>query len=178
MSNKNNQKQWLNIVIITISTLILALTLLGRFIEKGVDKAENKLAAQSSEQSAQQAITEEASNHLVKIDFGRYQWSLIEKEWRAAPAGESVIDMNSVIERWQLVLDEPLAEGVEDVVIEPSKGQMVLLYLSNSEMPLVVKIETGSKAGQAGLLLSFVAHEQFVWLPETQWRQLVPINEG
>lgn len=178
MSGKNNQKQWLNIVIITISTLILALTLLGRFIEKGVDKAENRLASESSKQTDQQSKAEAISNHLVKIDFGGYQWLLSDGEWRSIPDDENSIDMSSVIKRWQLVLDEPLAEAFEDVIIEPSKGKMVLLYLSNSEIPLVVKVETGSKAEQKGLLLSFVAHEQFVWLPDVQWQQLLPMSES
>ena len=81
MSKGITQRQWLNIVIIILSGLILVFMLLGRFMDQAVDesnaRASTRVAAQK--QIAQQLL------QLRMIDFGFQRIILIQSEWHVEP---------------------------------------------------------------------------------------------
>jgi hypothetical protein len=175
MGKVNIHKQWLNIVIITISALILALTLLGRFIGQGVDKAERSEERRVSNLQANEHRDSETNNALKMIDFGHYQLFQDNQKWLSTPddfVSSKVIA--ETLESWRLVLEQSLQDESDLVIANKMTGKMVLIYFSNTEQPIVIKIESALKNGQTGVLLSFVALDQYVWLPQFSLQQLIP----
>jgi len=63
-----NQRQWLNVIIIVISALILLFMLIGRFMSKAVDEAEQK----ASEQQNIEAVEEQQKKGQKDNKDNRY----------------------------------------------------------------------------------------------------------
>lgn len=150
MSKGITQKNWLNIVIIVISGLVLTFTLLGKFMDREVNR---QIIESKERQSFQIAV----------IDFGAFKLINQDPVWSVVPSTnieQSKIDF--LVQSWKTVL---AANMVEVELIETqnlSSLGTVLIYFSQKQAPLVIKVEQLNSA----LLLSFVSSgKQFIVEP-------------
>jgi hypothetical protein len=130
MSKGINQKSWLNIVIISISALILAFTLLGRFFDSGTSS------------TLQPELTTHVSMlQLSALDFGNIQIKKRISIWQVIP--QDAIDLQqakSIFGQWQTLLTSDLPNDIATEPNEIESASTVLLYLEGQANPIVCKV--------------------------------------
>ncbi len=171
MSKGITQSQWLNIVIIVISGLILAFMLIGRFMNQAVDESH-------IEQSTQQSL------RLTRIDFGGQQIILqpLEKssqpalKWSVKPVSSlSAKKVEELVSAWQQVLAMPVEPSYQHQQANYSPIATVLLYFAKRAQPLIAKVEVVNHQNhQQPIVISFVSTGQQLVIKDLIVRQLIP----
>ncbi len=129
MAKPNQHKTWLNIVIITVSGLILAFTLLGKFFDSGT--------------SAQATIDQSATYQyeLVGIDFGQLQLKKDSDSWRSEPKGSlNQTQLELISSQWELLLSKDIQKTSLDRELSIQSASTVLLYLKDETRPIICKV--------------------------------------
>ncbi len=178
MAKGITERQWLNLVIIIISALILAFMLLGRFLNVAVD--------QSSEREQQRLeypplIIEEKPHKLklTMIDFGLYEAFLnSEDQWveenKVNHSAGNNGELSEIAKRWEMLLSEPFVENVWDQKIIPKVRATVLLYFKDTSQPLIIKVEAlNSKEELGNLRITFIATGKKMLLHDLAFSQLI-----
>jgi len=173
--SSSKEKQWLNIIIIVISAMILIFTLLGKFMEKGVNDRPNDLLILPSAKITPSALP---APTLTSVDFGAIKIVASEKGWRQiasstdlekeSPAEAGIQDSNysKIAEQWQVILTRP-----NDQLVSLENYDVVTTYfaqisLLKQDRPIVVKLELVTSGNQRYTLLTFVSAN--VQLVETE----------
>jgi len=162
-----NQQQWLNLIIITISGLILAFVLLGRFLDPDKNKIEEVSAPME----------------LRLIDFGAQRLvynpqgmtSEQPDSWTVYP--ESSLSKNEIkllVKNWQELLLMTFEQSEQD----PDKnlsGTTVLLFFEGSELPLVARVSIkNAQAESEEVVVNFIAEEKNVVIKDISNYRLLP----
>ena len=143
MTKPNQHKNWLNVVIITISGLILAFTLLGKFFDSG-------LPTESMTDSPQVHQFE-----LIKIDFGQLQLHKSSDSWISQPIGsleQTQIDL--IASQWDLLLTKEIQKNSVSGEFSVQSASTVLLYLRGESRPIICKVVIASKLAFVEFLAS------------------------
>ena len=153
------QNSWLNIVIITISGLVLAFTLLGRFMDSAT-----QLPASPPESNQQLKV------NIIGIDFGSQKIRYQAMQWQVEPIKTVISNelIQKVVDNWQEILNSPQSEiKLSDIQgFEPVAT--VLIFLEGSQSPLVAKVEMRAQQ----LLISFILTGQKVFVEDSNKTQL------
>lgn len=129
MAKPNPQKNWLNLVIIIVSGLILAFTLLGKFFESGVP-AEPAVDSRQTQQF-----------ELVGIDFGELQLKKNSDRWTLLPKGSlDQKQLELITSQWDLLLNKDVQEPRTDGAVSIQSASTVLLYLKGETRPIICKV--------------------------------------
>jgi len=162
-----NQQQWLNVIIIIISALILAFVLLGRFLDPDRNKIEDV----------------SAPLELRLIDFGAQRLSYKPQNmegaqldgWSVYPESSlSADEIKLLVNSWQELLSMPLQQS-EIKQNKTISGATVLLFFSGSELPLLVRVSrknTQSKSEE--IIIDFIAEERTVVVKNLSKYQFLP----
>ncbi len=167
MAKGVTQSQWLNIIIIIISALVLAFMLMGKWMDG----------------STKQPNLEKQEIALNKIDFGRFQLLLKNKQnintqleskktnnetlWVVQPSSAlSNSDIKEIVLIWQQILSRPLQSTINIQQNNPLYLATVLLSFSNSKTPLVAQLIqikfSGNSTKKITTIAKFVSTDQFV----------------
>ncbi len=159
MAKSKTTQNWLNLVIIAISALILAFTLLGRFFESGEQPSDS-----TTEYSAQHY-------ELVGIDFGQLQLEKKQTTWRAKPDGViSAQQLQQLIQHWQQLLtltpdrQEPPADA------EILSANTVLLYFDGQTTPVICKVVMTTESA----FVEFLGSNQTLLIETSRAKILLP----
>lgn len=118
-----NQRNWLNIIIFTISALFLIFILLGKVLNQSTQTI---TTIQESQVQAE----------LMQIDFGYMQITLHDSEWSSSVEGISKKQIDDVVSHWKALLKRPTkTRGSTPLVAET-----ILLFFSNQAQPVIVKV--------------------------------------
>ena len=171
MSKGLTQRQWLNMVIIIISALILAFMLIGQVMNKSVDKV-----AGNVEQTPFRQIMS-----LREIDFGSQKLVLQTKSatsWTVIPNNSLTSEeIFKLVKNWQNVLVEPITPSLKNIKNIASPVTTVLLFFSESTQPLIVKIGGINRPeGQKLVSLLFIGSEQQEIIKPLSLEQFLPKN--
>ena len=121
----SSQKYWLNIMIVSVSAMLLLSVLVGRMMDDTKTHNLNKVLPQS-----------QPNMKISKIDFGELQLISQQKQWVSSNKQYPQAQVLSLIENWQELLlshGQPVSEQI-------SIGKTVLIYLFEKKQPLVAKI--------------------------------------
>ncbi|MBV1910976.1 MAG: hypothetical protein KUG78_16875 [Kangiellaceae bacterium] len=160
MSKGINQKSWLNIVIIVVSGLILAFTLLGRFMDRSTLPTDRPTQ-----------VGQEKGYQIARLDFGAFR--LIKKNsiWRFIPADNLNQQLaEETVIAWQELLDS----SAEDISKQSGHSweplATVLIYLTEIDTPLIVKIDRT----QEYTMLTFLSSGREIILDSVEVERLLP----
>jgi hypothetical protein len=178
MAKGITNKQWLNLVIIIISALVLAFMLLGRFFNIAVEQSHKREKSRLGQPSL---IIKEKPNilKLVMIDFGLNKVVLNAEElWVDENQANTTIsesdELNEITERWEHLLSAPFIENTWDKQVEPKVRATVLLYFKNKQQPLILKVEgVNSKEKIGDVRVTFIASGKQIILHDLTFSQLV-----
>ncbi len=132
------EKQWLNIIIVVISAMILAFSLLGKFMNGGLDSHSSEAAA---------------TPILNAIDFGPIKITHSANDgWQPDPyislgkntpqaSNSHITDYSKIAEQWQAILTQRRYQSVPLAERHVNKTYFVQLYFVEQTQPLIVKIE-------------------------------------
>jgi|GEM_PF-5973432 len=148
------QSQWLNIIIITVSAMLLASVLIDRMLNKASD---NTAVEQSR---AQQNVI------INKIDFGEFQFSLVDGVWQSSAEKIAQPQLLLIVAHWQSLLQQ----SGEPLKHSELNGHTLLIYLSNKETPIIVKLAQL----QGEILISFVTAKREFLLPASDYKFYYP----
>ncbi|TQV88960.1 hypothetical protein [Aliikangiella coralliicola] len=154
MSNKRSRltrQQWLNLIIISVSAMLLLSVLVGRLISNStVDSASPSQVPR-----------------LTEIDFGDIQLRFVSESWQVVSSKKISIQQAKIIgENWQALLlsrSQPLKSGVPG-------GKTVLLYLSTLNQPVVSKVSYSDKQ----MLVTFASTSQQFSIPYSERINYMP----
>ncbi|WP_444995744.1 hypothetical protein [Aliikangiella sp. IMCC44359] len=155
MPNKRTQlsgKQWLNIIIISVSLMFLILVLVGRMM--------NKRAGDISSQTLSGQVA------LIKIDFGEVTLWRDNSIWYSTNKSLSKEKINLIIKNWNLILNQT----GEVYLGSHLTGKTVLLYLSNIQQPVVCKVSLYKDK----MLITFVSTSRQFILEKHQFENYYP----
>ena len=124
-------RDWLNIVIISVSAMFLLLVLIG------------KMMTESESRSSQQ--TQVRPTQLLRIDFGALQLVKKDEGWTEKNALLTSTRAQLIGRNWQDLLRQPSKKTNNT----QHSGETLLLYFSNIEQPVVVKLTLSSKTAKA-----------------------------
>lgn len=180
MSKGVTQSQWLNLVIIIISALVLAFTLIGRFMHKAADEAG---ARQSIVEDTHQQISEPMMQ-LMSIDFGTLRISQAKNKdrsksgvtWSAEPKGAMTQQRIKVlVDRWQKILTLPVTALNQQALTNYSSIATVLLYFADTAQPLVAKVLVSEKNNPTQFIkIRFVSTSQQIIIEDLPLEYLLP----
>lgn len=190
MQSKNNKanrrgknlktSQWLNIVIIVISGLVLAFTLIGKFMDK---------PAKNNQLTEQGATSIPISNGIkkpllvgIKI-FDQNQQ--LEASLQLNPSGwkEDLLggksltteQIEQVGNQWRALINQPLLlqnDRQQSVALITKK---VHLYFAEKSTPLIATINvSNNQLGELKTFIQFVSTQQLIVLPANAFKQLIP----
>jgi len=160
MTKATKQQTWLNIIIIVLSGLILAFTLLGRFMST----EEQKLTANELNGAASQF-------QIVSIDFGSIQIRKIDSKWVSSSRITTSDEQAEIIATsWQQVLTSEMPTDELNNRQSFASIATVLVYIQGTEVPLVIKVEMSNEDG----LLTFPATGQYVSVGNQLLDKLLP----
>lgn len=190
MQSKNNNanrrgknlktSQWLNIVIIVISGLVLAFTLIGKFMDK---------PAKNNQLTEQGATSIPISNGIkkpllvgIKI-FDQNQQ--LEASLQLNPSGwkEDLLggksltteQIEQVGNQWRALINQPLLlqnDRQQSVALITKK---VHLYFAEKSTPLIATINvSNNQLGELKTFIQFVSTQQLIVLPANAFKQLIP----
>jgi len=145
MSQKNQNRKWLNVIIIVISALILAFMLIGKLMERD----ENQPIGQAAAFFNRSDPMHTAGLSLQKIEFEKLTLSL-HNEWQLSMADLQVTNRlsSSRIEEiqslWQQVLTlptEPLKSPINSQTVNrEQQSYWVKLYFKSLDKPLNAQV--------------------------------------
>lgn len=181
MAKKTAEKQWLNVVIIVISALILAFTLLGNLMNRAEDSStENEQqSVQNQPLSAEHDRSMSAktpSLQLRMIDFGEQKVILGHSKWQLSPNFNlSDRKLAVLVGAWQSLLHQSVNPERKIESVDSLSVQMVQLFFKNSQRPLIAKVElvTDSK-GQQKTMISFQSTGQQIIKSRDFFVKLIP----
>ncbi len=182
MSKGLKQKQWLNIIIIVISGLILAFTLIGRFMNSAVDEYEVREKARNLAAEEEQ-ITRQ-SLQLKTIDFGFLRITnkantAANPEWVAEPRELiSTETAESLVAQWQQILNKPAKPSEQNEHSEYLSGATVLLFFTETAQPVIAKVDLlKGQPVSSNLKVTFVSTGQTIIINNSQLKQLIPSQQ-
>lgn len=182
MGKRISQSQWLNIVIIVISALVLAFTLIGQFMHQAVDESDASkiVAANDSLQVSVPTI------QLTSIDFGTLRISREQQKnqsklafsWSVLPKGGlTQQQIKLLVDRWQKILTTPVNPLEQSASINYSPIATVLLYFEETAQPIIAKVEMGDKIETTPLInIRFVSTGQQITIDNLQLDHLLPLQ--
>jgi len=170
MAKQTKQQQWLNVIIISISALVLAFVLLGRFMNVSsptkVEEPKNTGAASNIE--------------LRELDFGSQRLVLVKSSlnqlsdyvWQAIP-NDSITQQETIklISNWKLLLTETVDAETNDSR-EVISGVTVLLYFTDLETPVLVRVKEQTEQ----YLIQFISTGQIVIIEKSPTVLVLPVN--
>jgi len=161
------QQQWLNVIIIVISALILAFVLLGRFLDPDKNKIEDVSAPLELRliDFGTQRLTYEPQNKAAGELLG----------WSVYPQSSlSTDEIKSLVDSWQELLSMPLQQ--DDIKQDKRiSGVTVLLFFTGTELPLVTKVSIrNSEARDAEIIIDFIAEKRTVVVKNLSKYQFLP----
>jgi len=174
------QSQWLNIVIIVISALVLGFTLIGRFVDHAVDKSDARqiIAADGGQQISAPAL------QLTSIDFGTLQIFLKRQEAHSRFALIGSVEptgvltkqqIKTLIARWQKILVMPTQPLSQSTSMRYFPIATVLLYFADTAQPIVAKVVASDKIESApSIIIRFVSTGQQIVIDDLAIDQLLP----
>lgn len=174
MAKGITERQWLNLVIIIISALILAFMLLGRFLNVAVDRSDER----EIKRLEQPPLITFEKPQLVMIDFGLKKVVLnAENQWIEDNQTEdhnNSHQLNVIIKRWQHLLSTPFVENKWEQAVSPKVRATVLLYFKNKSQPLIIKVEAlNSKEQKGDLQITFIATAKTMLVHDLAFSELV-----
>lgn len=180
MNKGMTQSQWLNIVIIIISALILAFTLIGRFMDRAVDDSD---ARQIVAEDSRHQISE-PTMQLTSIDFGTLRIFLKPQEAHSKLALIGSVEpkgaltekqIKALIERWQKILMMPAQSLSQASSINYLPIATILLYFAETAQPIVAKVTASDKIESTPLIsVRFVSTGQQIIIDNLPIDQLLP----
>ena len=160
MAKTTKQQTWLNIIIIVLSGLILAFTLLGRFMTT----EEQKITANGGSGAANQF-------QIVSIDFGSIQVKKIDSRWVSSSRITTSDEQAEIIATsWQQVLTSEMPTDELNNRQSFVSIATVLVYIQGTEAPLVIKVEKSNE----DWLLTFPATGHYVSVGDQLLNNLLP----
>ncbi len=186
MSKGITQSQWLNIVIMVISGLILAFMLLGRFMNRAVDEFDDR---ESGAKIISSQLINQQLLQLNRIDFGTLRMTLDQprqslqpiSKWSVAPMNSlSAKEIEQLVNRWQQILAIPTSRLYLDEATDYNPVATVLLYFAETTNPLVAKVEIesvldGNTSRKPIIYITFVSTGQQVVFKDLSLSQLIPV---
>lgn len=151
-----NLSQWLNVVIISISAMLLFSVLVGRMLTP-------------PEQTTADSLSEEAVIELVQLDFGEIQLVKSQGRWLSTAANISGQRAAQIASHWQRLLTSRESQLVE----RGYAGRMVLLYFNKRKQPIICKLEQTEQA----LNIVFVDSGLVFNLPMSHYQDYFPVKE-
>ena len=118
-----SQRQWLNIIIISISVMFFLFVVLGNKINQ---------APISSNMSIK-------PYQISRIDFGEFEFSRDDQAWLDTNKQYSAQKIKSTLLNWQQLISQPGQSYSEN-----SLGKTLLVYLEGQAAPLVIKLQIGT----------------------------------
>ena len=146
-----SHQQWLNIVIIVISALVLLFVMIGRLMER--DAPVNS-----------PATTVEVA--LIRIDFGELEIWRTADSWQSSDSRLSPAQARLYGERWEKLVAQPAA-AINDNV---GSCKIVLLYFSNLPQPVTVKVSQSASETR----FNFVVSDQQVVVAAQDFTLYIP----
>ncbi|MGX5172781.1 hypothetical protein ACUR5C_01980 [Aliikangiella sp. IMCC44653] len=146
--------QWLNVIILVVSGMILILILVGRAMQ--VSTAEKPVSQLKISQLAE----------LKQIDFNGVSIVFKNGQWQSFGAQVSTESMYSIVAAWQNLLTQ---QG-RAVATESYAGEIISLYLTSRARPIMCKLVRNSDYFK----IIFVEQEQEFEFPIAQLSNYFP----
>ncbi len=182
MSKGVTQNQWLNIVIIIISALVLAFTLIGRFMDKTANESDTRQIAAVND-SLKMSVP---SMQLTSIDFGTMRISRKRQKnqstlafaWFAKPKSSlNQTQINRLVDGWQKILTMPAESLSQPAPINFLPIATVLLYFAETAQPIITKVEVSNKVELTpSINIRFVSTGQQIIIEDLPLAQLLPVQ--
>ncbi len=130
------KQHWLNIMIISVSAMLLISVLVGRMLNN-------------------QEFIENDHNRdikIVQIDFQEIQFSLVDGVWICSEQNFQHMQIIEMVKHWEALL---LKQG-EPINHKSVQGKTILLYLERMSMPIIAKIHLNND----NMKISFISAKQ------------------
>ena len=151
-------RQWLNIMIISVSAMFLLSMLVGRMMNV------------SNTEEAKVAASLDSAGELVQIDFGLLHLSKTSSGWQASDARLSQATTNNAAALWLALLQR----SDHQLIKQPLSGKTVLLYFSQLSSPVVCKVIKSKK----NIDIVFVKSGLGISLAPSQYSAYLPLTEA
>ena len=174
--------QWLNIVIIIISALVLAFTLIGRIMDNAVDESDaRQIVATDDSQQVNVPVMQ-----LISVDFGNLRMTGKQQKidsklgliWSTEPNGIlSQKQIKTLLDSWQKILVMPTQPLNQSISINYSPIAIVLLYFTEVAQPIIAKVELSDKIESTPtIIIRFVSTGQQIIIDELSLEQILPLQ--
>lgn len=154
---KLNQRHWLNIIILSISLMLVLSLLVGRMMNSPVKPQILKLDDTS-------AVNQ--SHKIVQIDFGEIQFNRIGNDWVVVNGNYENDKLLAIIEHWYALIQghgKPINQQLKS-------GKTVLIYLSNVKQPVIARLALTDE----NLRISFINQNLEFYLPAEEIKFYYP----
>ena len=163
MARLTKQQQWLNIIIISISALVLAFVLLGKFMGNNFSNVPG----------------ESINVELKAIDFGDRRLTLVEDKnssisshWKAVPNDIlSQEEINKLITSWRWLLNQSF-DSMNKVDDEVISGMTVLVFFKDIDQPMVIRVSDK----EHHYLVQFISTQNIISIEKKGRIFLLPLN--
>lgn len=151
---KLNHKHWLNIMIISVSAMLLLSVLVGRML--------NNEAEYFIENESLSPLKVE----ITQIDFSDLQFNLNHGLWSSSNDVYQAQQIKAIVARWQVLM---LQHG-QPIKDKKVTGKTVLIYLSGLKQPVICKISLTENA----TIISFISAELEFIMAASQFSDYYP----
>lgn len=182
MSKGISQSQWLNIVIIIISALVLAFTLIGRIMDNAVDETNARQIAATND-SRQVGVP---VMQLSSVDFGTLRITSKQQKnrqklvliWSTEPKGVlTQKQIKTLLDQWQKILIMQAQPVDQPASINYSPIATVLLYFAKVGQPIIAKVLVSDKIEPAPtIIVRFVSTGQQIMIDNLPIDQILPLQ--
>jgi len=175
--------QWLNIVIIVISGLVLAFTLIGRFMDRPFHN--NSVSEQT------------VINHSIGTDIRKplliaikiFDDEQLVISLQLAPSGWksrllkdkplTSMQITETVSQWRALINQPLLNESDRQQSVALVSRKIQLYFAEKAIPLAVTINvSNNQQGELKTFIQFLSTNQLIVLPAEVFEQLVPDNQS
>ena len=144
------KQHWLNIIIISVSAMLLISVLVGRMLDSG------------------EILQDDHSYdiNLVQIDFSKIQFSLVDGIWISSKQDFQPEKIVKIVKHWKSLL---LQQG-QPISNKLILGKTVLIYLENVSQPIIAKMNLNKNS----LQISFISAKQEFYLKPSEYSNYYP----
>ena len=144
------KQHWLNIIIISVSAMLLISVLVGRMLDNNAPEENDK----------KQKV------NIVQIDFPETQFTLVDSIWLSSDANFKHEQIVKMVKRWKALL---LQQGIP-ISKKAILGKTILIYLESVAQPIVAKLTLNKN----NLQISFTSAKQEFYLEPSAYSIYYP----